>query len=57
MFQWSKFNKDISRWNINNKCDINGMYHNWDHPEYEPVQLSYTDEKIANLNNTPTNIV
>lgn len=57
MFQWSKFNQDISRWNINNKCDINGLYHNWDHPEYEPVQLSYTDEKIANLNNTPTNIL
>lgn len=57
MFQWSAFNQDISRWNINNKCDINGTYHNWDHPQYEPVQLSYTDEEIANLNNTPTNIL
>ena len=57
MFQWSAFKQDISRWHINNKCDINGMYHNWDYPQYEPVQLSYTDEEIANLNNTPTNIL
>ena len=57
MFQWSNFDQDISKWNINNKCDIHGMYRNQDHPQYEPVQLSYTDEEITNLNNTPTNIL
>lgn len=57
MFQWSRFNQDISRWNINNKCDTHGMCSNIQLSHYKPVQLSYTDEEIANLNNTPMTIV
>ena len=37
MFSYSKFDSDISMWNINTKCDTDGMFDNCSiREEYKP---------------------